>query len=331
MALFIFKPDLMLVPMAPGASDLFDSVLKEDVFQTMLLDALLPPGERSLGSRSPGSLALNCIAFRKRWPPGGVFVAILGLLVRLVDKYVAMATATAILSVSAILAFQNRTQFWSYLGVTLGVLFNLAPPGDHPIKFPYLLVAMATTIWILQQFFGGDLYSLMSAPIRPILVDSWSDLAADKSLKIAAVSDRADPNNPMRMFYQNKSIKEEFFNPELPNYEDFTERLDLVGQIAYQTGGNNFSVHGRTFDVETLKVQKLSKVRTPDGDTEDVVEAVDGNIVLMHQCDCLRYRVSHSPWSNVTYVSASGGDIVPYFIPKYIFTNPEDMPAFNEV
>lgn len=329
-AYFTYKPDFMPFPIAPVNSETFNRIVDENNINNQAIVTFTGGRVRNDFSRSLGSVEKECIAYQVRKTKRYLIVAMGLLFFNAMDRYTAIALVVAMATISLVfVASLNpplnewRRHFRRYLGVLVGALFNMATwhgltKRSGQIKFGLLFTLWLTALWLLQQHYGGDMFGLMSLASRPDLIDSWTDLADKPNLRIAAVADFVKIS-----VFENK--RERFFNPESPFYDDFTARLHLVDAFEFEESGR------------ILEVEDPRDPGDPEGSRVSIqvdTTTLDGDTVLMHNCDSLRYKVFNAfcgTSRDRVHVSESGGEFVPYFIVKTVFANEDDYREMNKV
>lgn len=137
-------------------------------------------GIRPTITRTIGVEQVDCIAFRKEYykPRLLEFIAF-------IDKAVGWLFAASLVLTAFVLSCFKINSFWRYLLFIVESLFGIAQ--SFKSRFYCMFVLLTTIYWLFQQFFGGDMFSNMTKPAVPKIIDSWDDLAKHPHLKIVAM------------------------------------------------------------------------------------------------------------------------------------------------
>lgn len=304
-----FAPDFVLVPLAPQSSYL--TFLIDEEHGVGAFRGLM--GRKNLFTRTISILDNRCIAYSRRTSRKRNWLSF----VTVVNRWVVMATGCSLVLLAFCFAIPPpkrpswikshrsrpliKNRFFRNLRTLTESMFSLSVAA--PLSFPALFVLWLTSLWVLQQHYGGEMFSMMSRARRLDVIDSFDVLAKKKHLTIVGASDYS-PIDHSQAFRH-----ELFFEPRAEYYDDFTSRLEIVDLFSLQNHDRFSFEDGRLMDKNQL----------------------DGDFVRIDYCDPLRFRYFRSKTSRVPVHVSNPASQVPYFVYQLDYSTEEEMAAYNDV
>lgn len=226
-ALFKYAPDIAAIPLYPQTE-----------YAQWIMD-YIPTVEIFIGvqfakfSRAVDFLTCDCIGFRKEFVGKNLFAFF-----DVFDIYTILGVVLSCLLIPLSLAITTHkfNQYLLWVVKCFESILNEEHLKSKRKLIGWLLSFWVLLIWILKQFFSGDMFSHLTATPHPKVIDSWSDLNAslryNPDLEILALD---------LTIFENAgadSAVKSYFNPVSQYYDDFTNRLTLIKMydISRETG-----------------------------------------------------------------------------------------------
>lgn len=211
-----------------------------------------------------------------------------------------MLILSSILLLAVFFTFTGKMQtFWRNLEYTLWSLFG--PFEIKACKVALLTaVVWVTMVWILQQYFGGDMLSAMMEPPPEDVFDTLEQLARKGNKRILAISTEVyghtDPKDIIENYYKGYSYRDGL----MPK----TTLLDI----------RNFLENKEIFQKNIIERNDREK-----------------KVALLPRFLAEYFRNLKDEYRNILHVSEHGGDSQPYFFLYSIFANNFVKLAMNDV
>lgn len=172
-------------------------------------------------------------------------------------------------------------RFLSQLVFALTSLITFTPESNRVNSYRLscqktLFVTWLTMTMILQQYFAGDMMSMLAMEPKPFVIDTLDDLR-NKSIIIKALN--------VQLVSESNDSKKAYFDPKSDYYEDFTNRLEMISVT------------------DILKIDELADEIFGDGVTRPKKDAC-----LMLRKELLEslYNVKDPLFRQQTHVSSEG-------------------------
>lgn len=166
--------------------------------------------------------------------------------------------------------------------------FNSPSINRKQFAMPFIIVFWLFTVFVLTQFYTGEMFSELTRSNQLIVVNSWIDLARINDVQIVAQS----PELTYKVGDEN-----DYFNPELSISKKLVNRLKLIGFTEF-------------YDHDYI--ENLTR------------SLVNNEIAFMAPQGFLYYTLHHVDegiHTETLHVSKEGGDAQPYYLLSTFLAN----------